>query len=157
MVRRYSRVSLALLVCLALGACDWKVPITPTPTRDVVGKLIGDWFATSNGNKLRIRKYDAKNYVLAEGRYGEQLYSAFHSDIDDWQLVSVRQLNADGTGQWSYLQWRLIDDNHLEVRSISEKIVPYSTSDSAEVVKLLKANRQKPELFNDGMVYAREQ
>lgn len=155
MVRTKSAIVLALL-CLAAAACDWRVPITSAPTRDIVPKLIGDWFSTANGNKLRIRAYDAKNYVLAEGRWGEELYRAFHSDLDDWQLVSVRTLKSDGSGQWSYLQWRLIDENHLEIRAVSEKIVPYDTSESAEVVRLLEANRKKPELFNEPMIYARE-
>jgi hypothetical protein len=146
-----------VLLCILLTGCEWTVSITAEGTRDVVQTLVGDWFATTNGNRLHIRKYDARHYVIGEGRYGDNLYTAHHSDIDSWQLISVRQLQATGNDQWNYIQWRLIDAGHLEVRAVSEKVIPYSVGDRDEVVRLLKANRENPGLFSEPITYMREQ
>jgi hypothetical protein len=144
----------SLLLCLALTACEWKIPITENGTREVVPALIGDWFHTANGDRLHIRKYDATHYILGEGEHGDRLFSAHHSDVGDWQLVSVRELKPEGD-QWTYVQWRLADRDHLELRVVNDKIIPYTIIDPAEVTRLLKANRDKAELFHPAFTYAR--
>ena len=146
--------AVSLLLCLVLTACEWKVPITENGTRDVVPALVGDWFHNTNGDRLRVRKYDATHYVLGQGGHGDQLFTAHHSDIGDWQLVSVRELKPEGD-LWTYVQWRLVDRDHLEIRAVNDKVIPYTVTDPAEIVRLLKANREKPELFHPPAVYAR--
>lgn len=144
----------SLLLCLFLTACEWSIPITANGTREVVPTLIGEWFQTGTGERLRVRKYDDTHYVLGMGQHGDQLFTAHHSDVGEWQLISVRELKPEGD-LWTYVQWRLVDRDRLEIRAVNDKVIPYTVADSAEVVRLLKANREKPELFHPAATYAR--
>ena len=54
--------------------------------------------------------------------------------------------------------WKLSDDgSHLSLRSVSDKVIPKETKDSATVVVLLTKNAQNPELFGEEIEFRKEQ
>jgi hypothetical protein len=53
--------------------------------------------------------------------------------------------------------WKLSDDGkHLRLRSVSDKVIPKETKDSATVVALLTKNARNPELFGEEIEFNKE-
>ncbi|HEX6731464.1 MAG TPA: hypothetical protein VF074_15675, partial [Pyrinomonadaceae bacterium] len=65
-------------VVLGLTACQYSVPITERPTRNVEMKLIGDWASTDGRETIKIRTLSHSTYIVS---YNNVLFQAFHSDI----------------------------------------------------------------------------
>ena len=140
---------LAALACLLLffTNCNYEVPITEKPTQKIDEKFLGDW-ETKDGDKtlkMKIARLDEWNYIVS---FDDNLYRAFHSDVAGTPYFSVLQLD-EKKQTWSYSTWKIADDGALVGKSVSDKVVPDETRDSATVQKLLKENASNPGLFAD--------
>jgi hypothetical protein len=148
-IRDFTRLgSLAAAVaCLLFNSCEYEVPITEKPTRKIDEKLLGDWEAKDDSDgktvKMKVVKLDDANYIVS---FDEHLYRVYHSDVGKTPFVSVQDLGSDSK-PYSYSVWKLTEDGALVGRSVSDKVVPDATKDSATVQKLLKQNLDNPELF----------
>jgi hypothetical protein len=112
----------------------------------VDAKLIGDWAATHERLRLKIRASTNTTYIIS---YSGFLFQAFHSDISDVPFLSVQELETDARS-YSYLTYRVSEDGtKLYLRLVSAEIVPSETSSPAAVQKLLKQNLQNPALFRN--------
>jgi hypothetical protein len=88
--------------------------------------------------------------------YDGDLFRAYHSDIADTPFVSVQDINSNDR-KYAYVIWKLSDDgSHLTLRSVSDKVIPKETKDSATVVAFLTKNAQNPELFGEEIGFSRE-
>src|SRR5215471_16430407 len=129
-------VTVALL-SLALGACQYDVPITSSPTRKVQEELLADWRSTDGKEELKLRRLDDSIYIVY---YDGDLFRAYHSDVAETPFATVQDLNSSDR-KYAYVIWKLSDDGkHLSLRNVSDKIVPKETKDSATVVGLLTRN-----------------
>ena len=52
------------LLSLALGACQYDVPITSSPTRKVQEQLLADWRSTDGKEELKLRGLDDSTYIV---------------------------------------------------------------------------------------------
>jgi hypothetical protein len=55
------QLGLGIAVCLwilTFSACEYEVPITPSPTQKVQERLLGDWTSTDGKEKMKVRKLD---------------------------------------------------------------------------------------------------
>jgi len=53
--------------------------------------------------------------------------------------------------------WKLSDDGkHLSLRSVSDKVIPKETNDSAAIVAPLKKNARNTDLFGEEIEFSRE-
>jgi hypothetical protein len=150
-------VVLCTITCLlALYACNYDVPITSAPTHPIDKRLIGSWSLKTPGQKteqMTIRPYDDSNYVVW---YDGDLYRAYHSDVAGMPLISAQNLN-DSERKYLYLAWKLSEDGkRLTIRAVSTDVIPTTEKDSAAIVKLLEANRDKPQLFGESADYTRD-
>ena len=142
----------ACLCILAFGACEYDVPITPSPTQKVQERLLGDWTSTDGKEKMKVRKLDDSVYIVY---YDGDLFRAYHSDIAETPFVSVQDLNSNDR-KYSYVVWKLSDDGkHLSLRSVN-KLIPKETKDSATVAALLTKNVRNPELFGEEIEFRKE-
>ena len=132
----YRRLALAVGVCLELlllGACQYDVPITPAPTRNVDQRLLGDWLSADGKENMKVRRLDDSVYIVY---YDGDLFRAYHSEIAETPFVTVQDLNANNR-KYAYLVWKLSDDGKsLNLRSVSDKVIPKETKDSPAVVAL---------------------
>jgi len=145
----------AVACTLALTACEYDVPITASPTRQVEARLLGDWTIVTPQKRehMQIRRFDDWNYVVS---IDGGLLRAHHSDLGGMPLVSVQNLE-DAKRKYSYFAWVLSDDgNRLTIKMIRESLVPKETKDSATVVRLIESNRENPQLFEESTVYTRD-
>ena len=131
--------------CIVISGCIYSVPITPKATRNIDVRLLGNWTSKDGKDKMKVVKLDDSNYIIySDG----DLYRAYHSDLADTPFISVQKLESDKP-QYAYWTWKLSDDGTLDLRNVSDKVVPDDTKDTASVQKLLKKNLQNPALFGD--------
>jgi len=149
------RLAFSIAVCLcilAFNACEYEVPITPSPTQKVQERLLGDWTSSDGKEKMKVRKLDDSVYIVY---YDGDLFRAYHSDIAETPFVSVQDLNSNDR-KYSYVVWKLSDDGkHLSLRSVN-KLIPKETKDSATVAALLTKNVRNPELFGEEIEFRKE-
>ena len=147
-------VGVAIALCSpALTGCQYDVPITSGPTRNVEERLLGDWMSTDGKEKLKLRRLDDSTYIVY---YDGDLFRAYHSDVGDTPCASVQDLNSNAR-KYAYIIWKLSDDGKsLRLRNINDKVVPKETKDSATVVALLTKNASNPELFGEEIEFRKE-
>ncbi len=142
------------LFSLALGACQYDVPITSSPTRKVREQLLADWRSTDGKEELKLRRLDDSIYIVY---YDGDLFRAYHSDVAETPFATVQDLNSSDR-KYAYVIWRLSDDGkNLRLRNVNDKVVPKETKDSATVVALLAKNARNPELFGEEIEFRKEQ
>jgi hypothetical protein len=149
------RLTLGLIVafCSAvLGGCVYDVPITAQPTRKVDPGLLGDWTSKDGKDKMKVVRLDDGNYIVS---YNGDLYRAYHSDVDQTAFFSV-QILGEVKPKYAYSAWTLSDDGALHGRTVSDKVVPDETKDSASVRKLLKKNLHNPALFESETQFTKD-
>ena len=145
-------VTVALL-SLALGACQYDVPITSSPTRKVQEQLLADWRSTDGKDELKLRRLDDSIYIVY---YDGDLFRAYHSDVAETPFATVQDLNSSDR-KYAYVVWKLSDDGkHLSVRNVSDKVISKETRDSDTVVALLTKNVSNLELFGEQIEFKKE-
>jgi hypothetical protein len=151
----YRRFLVAVVGCvciLAFSACQYEVPITPSPTRKVQEHLLGNWVSLDGKENMRVRRLDESTYVVY---YDGDLFRAYHSDIAEMPFVSVQDLNSNDR-KYAYVVWKLSDDGQrLSLRSVN-KVIPKDTKDSATVAALLTKNAHNHELFGEEIEFRKE-
>jgi hypothetical protein len=102
---------------------------------------------------MRVRRLDDSTYVVY---YDGDLFRAYHSDVAELALASVQDLNSNDR-KYAYVVWKLSNDgNRLTLRSVSNKVIPTETRDSASVAALLTKNARNPELFGEEIEFRKE-
>lgn len=149
------RLVFGVAVCLcilAFTACEYEVPITPSPTRKVQEQLLGNWISLDGKEDMRVRRWDDSTYIVY---YDGDLFRAYHSDVADTPFVSVQDLNSNDR-KYAYVVWKLSDDGQrLSLRSVN-KVIPKETKDSGTVAALLTKNARNPELFGEEIQFRKE-
>ncbi len=150
------RIGLGLVSCLcilAFSACNYDVPITASPTGKVQEQLLGNWVSLDGKEDMRVRRLDDTTYIVY---YDGDLFRAYHSDVAQTSFVSVQDLNSNDR-KYAYVVWKLSDDSkRLTLRSVSDKIIPKETTDSATVAAVLTKNARNPELFGEEIEFRRD-
>ena len=147
-------VSVAIGLCsLAFTSCNYDVPITSSPTRNVEQRLLGDWISLDGKENMKVRRLDDNTYVVY---YDGHLFRAYHSDVAETPFTTVQDLNSSDR-KYAYVIWKLSDDGkNLRLRSVKDKVVPKETKESATVVALLTKNVNNPDLFGEEIEFKKE-
>jgi hypothetical protein len=150
------RLGLGVGICLsilAFAACQYEVPITPSPTRGVQERLLGDWVSLDGKEQMKTRRLDDSIYIVY---YDGDLFRAYHSDVAEMPFVSVQDLNSNDR-KYAYVVWKLSDDGkRLSLRSVQSKVVPKEQKDSPTVAELLKEKAKNPELLGEEIEFKKE-
>jgi hypothetical protein len=143
-----------VLVCIfAFTGCDYEVPITPSPTRKVQERLLGNWTSSDGKEKMRVWQLDDSIYIVY---YDGDLFRAYHSDVAETPFASVQDLNSTDR-KYAYVVWNLSDDGkRLRLRSVNRHVIPQERKDSAALAKFLVENAKKPDLFGEEIEFRRE-
>ena len=147
-------VGVAICLCaLTFSACQYDVPITSGPTRNVQERLLGNWTSADGQEKLKLRKFDDSTYIVY---YDGDLFRAYHSDIGEISFATVQDLDSNDR-KYGFIIWKLSDDGKsLRLRNINDKVVPKETKVSATVVALLTKNARNPDLFGEEIEFRKE-
>lgn len=145
-----------LLVALSLAGltgCEYDLPLTPQPTRDVDPRLVGDWRSTDGKDLMKVRRLDDTRYVVS---YNNDLWSGWHSDVADVALVSLLHLDP-ANRKHSFLEWTLAaDGRRLRLRVVSSKVVSKDLRDSAALREAVRRHHGHPEFYVHEENYTRE-
>ena len=151
--RRFGFGVAICLSILAFAACEYEAPITPSPTRGVQERLLGDWVSLDGKEQMKVRRLDDNIYIVY---FDGDLFRAYHSDVAETPFVSVQDINSSDR-KYAYVVWKLSDDGkRLSLRSVQSKLVPKEQKDSATVAELLKENAKNPELFGEEIEFNKE-
>lgn len=143
----------AALCMLLVPACQYEVPITATPTRNVDQALLGDWLSLDGKENMKVRRLEENVYVVD---YDGDLFRAYHSDVGNTAFVTVQDLNSNDR-KYAYVLWKLSNEGKtLRLRSVADKIVPKDIKDSATVVTLLTKNAVNPELLGEEIEFRKQ-
>ena len=147
-------LGVAFCLCtLAFTACQYEVPITSDPTRNVQERLLGDWTSDDGKEKLKLRKLDDSVYIVY---YDCDLFRAYHSDVAETPFASVQDINSNDR-KYAFVVWKLSDDGkRLSLRNVTDKVIPKETRDSATLVALLEKNVHNPDLLGEEIEFRRE-
>src|SRR6266404_6129164 len=147
-------VGVAIGLCsLAFTSCNYDIPITSGPTRNVEQRLLGDWISLDGKEDMKVRRLDDNTYVVY---YDGDLFRAYHSDVAETPFATVQDLNSSDR-KYAYVIWKLLaDGKNLRLRSVNDKVVPKETEDSASIVALLTKNARNPELFGEEIEFKKE-
>ena len=116
-------------------------------------QLLGNWTSSDGKEKMRVRRLDDNIYIVY---YDGDLFRVYHSDVAETPFVSVQDLNSNDR-KYPYIVWKLSDDSsHLSLRSVSDKVIPKETKDSATAVAILTKNAHNPELFGEEIEFRKE-
>jgi hypothetical protein len=131
LIHRQLGFGIAVCLCiLAFSACEYEVPITPSPTQKVQEQLLGNWVSLDSKENMRVRRLDDVAYVVY---YDGDLFRAYHSDVAETPFASVQDLNSNDR-KYAYVVWKLSDDGkHLRLRNVNRKLIPKESRDSAAV------------------------
>jgi hypothetical protein len=86
--------------------CQYDVPITSGPPRNVDERLLGDWTSLDGKENMKVRRLDDSTYVVY---YDGDLFRAYHSDVGDTPFATVQNLNSRDR-KYAYIIWKLSDD-----------------------------------------------
>ena len=65
LIHRQLGFGIAVCLCiLAFSACEYEVPITPSPTQKVQEQLLGNWVSLDSKENMRVRRLDDVAYVV---------------------------------------------------------------------------------------------
>src|SRR5215475_642746 len=122
LICRYTGFGVVVCLCmLAFSACEYEVPITPSPTRKVQEQLLGNWISLDGKENMRVRRLEENTYVVY---YDGDLFRAYHSDVAEMPFASVQDLNSNDR-KYAYVVWKLSDDGkRLTLRNVSDKVIP---------------------------------
>lgn len=147
------RLVLGAVICLCIGACEYEVPITSSPTRNVQKQLLGNWVSADGKENMRMRRLDDSIYIVY---YDGDLFRAYHSDVAKTRFATLQDLNSNDR-KYAYVVWKLRDDGkRLSLRNVSNKVIPKETRDSATAVALLTKNVRDAELFGEEIEFRKE-
>jgi hypothetical protein len=150
------RLGFGVVICfsiLAFTACEYEIPITPSPTRNVQERLLGDWVSLDDKENMKVRRLDDSIYIVY---YDGDLFRAYHSDVAETPFVSVQDLNSNDR-KYAYVVWKLSDeDKRLSLRNVKSTVISKEQKDSAGVAELLRENAKNPELFGEEIEFKKE-
>jgi hypothetical protein len=90
----HRRLGFGIAVCLCIlgfRACEYDVPITPSPTQKVQERLLGDWTSADGKEKMKVRKLDDSVYIVY---HDGDLFRAYHGDALPAFRTSTRTMGS---------------------------------------------------------------
>jgi hypothetical protein len=152
-VQKLAGCIMVAFCALAFSGCNFKVPITPSATRNVDDRLLGNWVSNDGQEKMKVRKLNDSIYICS---YNGDLFQAFHSDVGNTAFISVQDIDSSER-KYAYLIYTLsADARSLVMRAVNSEVIPKETNDSAAMQKLLKDNLRNPALFGDEVRFVKK-
>jgi hypothetical protein len=156
---------LVLLVCGSVVGCDFTVPLVTTPGMEIDKSVLGLWQRTTEDGKteqLLVLRLEQKEYLVSypldtkEGMYAR----ACVCRADDKTFVQLKWFGTaagktpDDNRVYQFATYSVTGDK-LTVRMLNSDVVNKDVSSTKELVKSIAANRDKPDLFKEGMVFTK--
>ena len=151
--RKFAIGFIGAACCLAFSGCNYEIPITTGPTRNIDERLLGNWVSLDGKENMKVRRLDDSYFIVS---YNCQLFRAYHSDVDGTPFMSIHDIDSTD-GKYIHMTYTIsADGDQLVGKGVNRDVIPVETKDSVSVQRLLKENIENPELFEDEGVFTRE-
>ena len=154
-----------LMACGMLLGCDYTVPLVKTPTLNTDPALVGLWQRTKpdgQAESLVVLPLGTREYLVSfpSGSKDSMFARACLCRVAERTLV---QLEWIGNGQGKTVEdgrafqfaAYTVTGEALTVRMLNTSVVSKDVKSSKELTAAIAANKDKPNLFNDEMVYSK--
>ena len=154
---------LFMMACGVLVGCDYTVPLVKTPEMAIDSGIVGLWQKTDGGGQtesLLILPLNTNEYLIAfpAGSTNAMFARACLCHSDGKTLA---QLTWIGTAQgaipednrvFQFASYSVTGDS-LTINLLNADLVKRDVKSSAELAKAIVANKAKPNLYREAMVF----
>jgi hypothetical protein len=156
---------LITLICGLLVGCDYTVPLVTTSEIEIDKSVLGLWQTTTEDGKterLLVLPLDKNEYLVSYPSNGEDgmFARACLCRTDNKTLVQLKWFGTaegktpDDNRVFQFASYSISDDK-LTIRLLNPDVVSKDVATTKELAKSIAANRDKPNLFKEGMVFTK--
>jgi len=155
-----------MLACGLFVGCDYTVPLVTTPAMEIDKSFFVQGQATTENGRIEhllVLALDEKEYLVSypsEAKDG--LFArACLCRTDNKTLVQLKWFGtaegkpSDSNRVFQFVSYSLSGDK-LTVRFLNPDVVDKDVASTKELVKSIAANRDKPNLFQEAMVFTKD-
>jgi hypothetical protein len=155
-----------LLAGLLLASCDFTVPLVESPTIDLDKSVLGAWEKPkSDGGpreRLLVLPLDKHEYLVAfTGNGTDSIYArGCLCKAADLTLVQLKWIGnskgeaPDDTRVYQFASFS-VSGNQLNLRLLNPETVGRDAKSTADLTKVIEANKASPALFREAMVFTK--
>lgn len=162
MIRRTPACVAVIVAVVALGftGCDYRLPLTATPSRPIDEHFLGRWVEIRQPRapkRMTIRRGTGDTYRISyDDGDGWRPIEAYHSDVAGLPLMTVQYASPTSDHPFVYAMFTLSDDErYLVVRRISPKIIA-DADDRDALIQSLISNKDNPDLLITEATFERQ-
>jgi hypothetical protein len=160
-----NKTLIMLMAAVLFAGCDFTVPLVTTPGMDIDKSLLGLWQGTGDDGKIEqllVLELDAREYLVSypsaskDGMFAR----ACLCRADNQTLVQIKWVGTangnppDDNRVFQYASYTVSGDK-MSVRFLNNEVVNKDAASSAELLKSIAANRDKPDLFRTAAVFTK--
>ena len=142
LLRRFGLLAGALGCLLALSGCEFDVPLSAEPDRDVDARLLGEW--VSPDGWMVVRRFDAGHYVVF---HNGTLYRAWHSSVAGRDFITVQSLGKPEPKYYFFGYTVDAERGRLDLQVVLDQVLPRTITDTAALRAALERVASDPRLL----------
>jgi len=157
-----------LLVVLACGlvvGCEYTVPLVATPDTAIDSAVLGLWRRTKDDGQMEqllVLPLDKREYLVSypAGAEDAMFARACLCRVGGKALVQLKWFGTAEAGLpdddrvFQFVTYT-VGGNTLVVRLLSSQVVKKDAASTDELAKAVAANKDKPDLFREAMVFTK--
>jgi hypothetical protein len=146
-----------IVTCLVLSGClsGFQHPLGPAGEGFIEPQLLGQWECVSadgpSPGPITIIDFDGKQYYIqSEFEKGEVSHSrAYATRIEEVPFLNVRGIGPKPDDEWTFVQYALVDADHLVFRYVDPQPFEDVIDDALGVSGRLVGSLENPEVVQD--------
>jgi len=144
--------------CIALSGClsGFRHPLGPAAEGFIEPQLLGRWECVpaddASPGPITILDFDGKQYYLQFGEPETDDFSqlrAYATRVEEVPFLNVRAFGPKPEDEWSFLEYTLVDADHLSFRYVAPQPFEDIIDDGPSVTARLGSHLQDPEVVQD--------
>ncbi len=158
MIRLRKATNLTIVAsCLTLTAClsGFKHPLGTADAGFIEPELLGRWECISaddpSPGPMTILDFDGKQYYIRLESEKEEPghFRAYATRVEETPFLNVRAIGPKPEDEWTFLEYALVDADHLRFRYVDPQPFEDVIDDGPGVRARLESHLQDPEILQD--------
>jgi hypothetical protein len=156
-IRLRKASGLVIVTCVALSGClsGFKHPLGPAGEGFIEPQLLGRWECVSTDDPspgpMTILDFDGKQYYIQVESEKEEpgRFRAYATRVEELPFLNVRAIGPKADDEWTFLQYALVDADHLSFRYVDPQPFEDVIDDALGVSGRLAGHLEDPEVVQD--------
>ena len=156
---------LIVLVCGLLAGCDYTVPLVTTPAIEIDSAALGVWQrSTGNGQTEQLLVLPLDNHEYLVSYPSDTKHAMFARAClcraGDKTLVQLKWFGTaeaslpDDNRLYQFASYSIAGDR-ITIRMLNSDVVKTDAASTEDLARSIAANRDKPNLFKEEMVFTK--